>query len=85
MEPWTAYQELIRRSREQALLASCAELLGWEKDVGTVAVGRYGDLVAVRGDPLADITQVEHPAIVMKGGVIVKDNRGDKTPNQSTM
>ena len=62
-----------------------AELLGWEKDVGTVAVGRYGDLVAVRGDPLADITQVEHPAIVMKGGVIVKDNRGDKTPNQSTM
>jgi imidazolonepropionase-like amidohydrolase len=59
-----------------------AELLGWEKDVGSVAVGRYGDLVAVRGDPLADITQVEHPAIVMKGGVIVKDNRGEKTPLQ---
>jgi imidazolonepropionase-like amidohydrolase len=52
-----------------------AELLGWEKDVGTVAVGHFADLVALRGDPLKDITEVERPAVVMKGGAIVKDAR----------
>jgi imidazolonepropionase-like amidohydrolase len=52
-----------------------AELLGWEKDVGTVVAGRYADLVAVRGDPLKDISEVERPAAVMKGGMIVKEAR----------
>jgi imidazolonepropionase-like amidohydrolase len=37
-----------------------------------VAVGRYGDLVGVRGDPLADVTVLERPVFVMKGGEVVK-------------
>ena len=40
-------------------------------DVGAIEPGRYGDLVAVDGDPLADVRQLEHPAFVMKGGAVV--------------
>jgi imidazolonepropionase-like amidohydrolase len=63
----------------QAILAgtrNAAALLGWEKDVGGVAVGRYADLVAVKGDPLQDIRLVENVAWVMKGGTVVKDATG---------
>jgi imidazolonepropionase-like amidohydrolase len=53
-----------------------AEVLGWEDRVGTVAPGRFADLVAVAGDPLADITEMERVRWVMKGGVVVKDEVG---------
>lgn len=48
-----------------------AELLGWSNDVGAIAPGRYADLVAVRGDALADIRVLEHVAAVIKGGAPV--------------
>jgi len=53
--------------------SSAAELIGWEKKVGAVESGRYADLVAVRGDPLKDITELERVAWVMKGGKVYKD------------
>jgi imidazolonepropionase-like amidohydrolase len=56
----------------QAGTLSAATLLGREYDVGSLAVGKYADLVAVKGDPLADITVVEHVDFVMKGGSIYK-------------
>ena len=43
--------------------------------MGRVAPGLYADLIAVKGDPLADITELERVAFVMKGGVVVKDAR----------
>ena len=46
-----------------------AKLLGAEKDLGTVEPGKYADLVALPGDPLADMTLVLKPSFVMKGGV----------------
>jgi imidazolonepropionase-like amidohydrolase len=49
-----------------------AALLGQEADLGSVEPGRYADIVAVRGDPLADITELERVSFVMKGGVIYK-------------
>ena len=52
--------------------SAAAEMIGWEK-VGAVEPGRYADLVAVSGDPLADITQLERAKWVMKGGRVVKD------------
>ncbi|HSM60600.1 MAG TPA: amidohydrolase family protein [Longimicrobiales bacterium] len=52
-----------------------AEVLGWQDRVGTVAPGRFADLVAVLGDPLADVTELERVRWVMKGGVVVKDAR----------
>src|SRR5438874_7779923 len=50
-----------------------AELLGRTHDVGTLQAGRYADLIAVRGDPLADVRVLESVPFVMKGGKIVKD------------
>jgi imidazolonepropionase-like amidohydrolase len=58
---------------EQALRAAtvvAAELLGWGDRLGSVEPGKLADIVAVPGDPLADVTRLEHVAFVMKGGVI---------------
>jgi imidazolonepropionase-like amidohydrolase len=55
----------------QAGTLSAATLLGMEHDVGSVEPGKYADLVAVAGDPLADITVLQHPVFVMKGGEVV--------------
>jgi imidazolonepropionase-like amidohydrolase len=49
-----------------------AKLLGAEKDLGTVEAGKFADLVAVPGDPLADIKLVRQVSFVMKGGVVYK-------------
>jgi len=54
------------------LAAAC---LGWSERVGTFAPGRFADLVAVDGDPLADIAVLERPAVVIKGGRLVVDRR----------
>jgi imidazolonepropionase-like amidohydrolase len=60
----------------QAIVAgtgTAAKLLGWEKDVGSIAPGRYADIVAVKGDPLRDIHALEQVQFVMKSGVVVKE------------
>jgi imidazolonepropionase-like amidohydrolase len=49
-----------------------AELLGWQDRVGAVEPGRYADLIAVSGDPLADVDALRDVAFVMKGGEVVK-------------
>ena len=49
--------------------------MGRERDVGSLQPGRYGDLVAVRGDPLADVTRLQHVDVVVKGGVVHKLER----------
>lgn len=55
----------------QSATVNSAEALGWASDVGQAAKGFYGDLVGVRGDPLSDITVLETPVFVMKGGEVV--------------
>jgi imidazolonepropionase-like amidohydrolase len=52
-----------------------AECMGWADRVGTLGPGRFADLVAVEGDPLADITVLERPVVVMKGGRLALDRR----------
>jgi len=56
----------------QAATRNAAEALDQTANVGAIAPGRYADLIAVDGDPLADIRTLETVAIVMKGGTIVK-------------
>jgi len=51
-----------------------AELLGWSDKLGTIEAGKWADLVAVSGDPLKDITEVERVKFVMKGGVVYKND-----------
>jgi imidazolonepropionase-like amidohydrolase len=52
-----------------------AECMGWEDRVGTLRPGRFADLVAVAGNPLADITVMECPVVVVKGGRVALDVR----------
>jgi imidazolonepropionase-like amidohydrolase len=56
----------------QAATTNAAQALGREKDVGAIAVGRYGDIVAVDGDPIADIRALEDVDVVIKGGKVEK-------------
>ena len=55
----------------QAATRNAAEALNREGDVGRIATGRFGDLVAVKGDPLANVTVLEHVDAVIKGGIVV--------------
>ena len=57
-----------------------AEILGWDKDIGSVEKGKYADLVAVSGDPTQDITELTRVKFVMKGGKIIKN---DVLPHQA--
>jgi imidazolonepropionase-like amidohydrolase len=54
---------------------TAAELMGWSDRVGSLAPGQFADFVAVAGDPLADITELERPVVVAKGGRLVRDDR----------
>jgi imidazolonepropionase-like amidohydrolase len=56
----------------QTATLTAAQALDRVKDVGQATPGHYGDLVGVRGDPLMDVTLLENPAFVMKGGEVVK-------------
>jgi imidazolonepropionase-like amidohydrolase len=51
-----------------------AEALGWQDQIGSIDKGKYADLVAVSGDPLADITELQRVKFVMKGGRIIRND-----------
>ncbi len=55
-----------------------AEAMGWDDRIGSIEKGKYGDLVAVAGDPLADITELQRVALVMKGGKVFRNDLGRK-------
>jgi imidazolonepropionase-like amidohydrolase len=54
--------------------ANAADLMGWRDKVGSIQVGSYADVIAVSGDPLADVTELERVKFVMKGGLVVKND-----------
>lgn len=58
----------------QAATVNAADLLGWQDRVGSIEAGNFADLVAVSGDPLADITELERVKFVMKGGEVVRND-----------
>ena len=56
----------------QAGTLNGAKLLGWDKNLGSLIVGKWADIVAVSGDPLKDIHAMERPVFVMKNGVVYR-------------
>ena len=56
----------------EAATSEAAKALGKEGQVGSLAPGAYGDLIAVSGDPLTDIRTLEHVQGVIKGGILVR-------------
>jgi imidazolonepropionase-like amidohydrolase len=57
----------------RAATTSAADLMGWSDDIGALEPGKFADLIAVEGDPIADIAQLQHVKFVMKGGRVIKD------------
>jgi imidazolonepropionase-like amidohydrolase len=51
-----------------------AKAMGWQNETGALAKGKYADLIAVAGDPLADITELQRVRLVMKGGKVVRND-----------
>ena len=58
----------------QTATVNDADLLGWSDRIGTVEAGKFADLIAVDGDPLADVTTLERVKFVMKGGEVVRNS-----------
>jgi imidazolonepropionase-like amidohydrolase len=56
----------------RAATVSAADLIGWQDRIGTIEAGKFADIIAVDGDPLKDLTQLEHVSFVMKGGAVIK-------------
>ena len=56
----------------RAATVSAADLLGWQDRVGSAAPGFFADIIAVDGDPLKDVTELEKVKFLMKGGVVYK-------------
>lgn len=50
-----------------------AKLLGWDKNIGSLTAGKWADIVAVSGDPLSDIENMQKVVFVMKNGIVYKD------------
>lgn len=70
--------EILGATPMQAILSATREaaaLIGISADAGSVAVGKWADLVAVEGNPLEDVRRLERVAFVMKGGVVHKGAR----------
>lgn len=63
----------------QASTINAAELLSWEDRVGALEPSLYADVIAVDGDPLTDITELQRVKFVMKGGTVVKDEISTNT------
>jgi len=57
----------------RAATSEAAKLMGWQDRVGSVEAGKFADLVAVAGDPITDITELERVKFVMKGGQVFKN------------
>jgi imidazolonepropionase-like amidohydrolase len=60
----------------QTATINAADLLGWDR-IGTLEPGKYADIIAVNGDPTKDVTLLQNPVFVMKGGVVYKQS-GDR-------
>jgi predicted amidohydrolase YtcJ len=58
----------------RAITTNAAEMLGWQDRIGAIEPGKFADIVAVSGNPLDDITELERVRFVMKDGQVIKND-----------
>jgi imidazolonepropionase-like amidohydrolase len=58
----------------RAVTVNAAEMLGWQDRIGAIEPGKFADLVAVAGDPIADVSELERVRFVMKGGEVIRND-----------
>jgi imidazolonepropionase-like amidohydrolase len=58
----------------QSATRVAAEMMGWQDRIGSIEKGKFADIIAVSGDPLKDITELERVKFVMKGGQVIRDD-----------
>jgi imidazolonepropionase-like amidohydrolase len=58
----------------QAATINAADLMGWADQIGAIEPGKFADIIAVDGNPLEDIKQLEHVRFVMKGGSVIRND-----------
>jgi len=68
----------------QSTTSLAAEHMGLASDVGAIEVGRYGDLIAVRGNPLEDMAVLQDISVIVKGGTIVSQQSAQATADAHT-
>jgi imidazolonepropionase-like amidohydrolase len=82
------FEALVKRagtSPSRAIQAATkinAEALGWQGSIGSIDKGKFADLIAVSGDPLSDITELQHVKFVMKGGRVIRNDISLNPSNQ---
>jgi len=64
----------------RSITTNAAEMLGWQDRVGAIEPGKFADLIAVAGDPIADITELERVRFVMKGGQVIRNDFQENPP-----
>jgi imidazolonepropionase-like amidohydrolase len=62
----------------QTAFMPAAQMLnyGWESQIGSIDRGKFADIIAVSGNPLADVSEMERVKFVMKGGVMIRNEVG---------
>jgi imidazolonepropionase-like amidohydrolase len=58
----------------QAATMTNAEAMGWQDRIGSIEAGKFADMIAISGDPLNDITELQRVKFVMKSGKIIRDD-----------
>ena len=80
------FEALVKRasiSPSRAIQAGTtinAEVMGWQDQVGSLDKGKYADVIAVSGDPLSDITELQRVKFVMKGGKVIRNEMVQGAP-----
>jgi imidazolonepropionase-like amidohydrolase len=71
---WDVQHDMTPARAIQTATTVNAEMMGWQNQVGSIDKGKYADMIAVSGDPLQDITELERVKFVMKGGKVIKND-----------
>lgn len=69
----------------QAGTVNAADLLGWADKIGTIEPGKFADIIAVDDNPMQDTSTLEHVKFVMKGGVVIKNEYGERSFGRDTL